>query len=181
MEFIVNNEWNSTANFYKLDLPYLVTVGDSIIAPESTEASLLQTAHVELVNRFDLTSNIIPRPPVKCIISMCPNQATITNSKIGTPIVHTLCNSCFEITCQLHNKMRDKYITIRGDHLFIHGAVMFLKKKYRWDDLDIPLMYINDTISAIVSSYYPMWVLIRELPLPLDITRYIMIYFALIR
>lgn len=190
MDFIVNNEWNPNANFYKLQLPYSVTVGDSVIAitidPESTETDRIQAAFFQLLMNFDsVHSRGSMHPPIKCMILMCPNQATIDRTKSGTKLVHHLCDNCFKIINQLYIVIRNggnRRFTIIGDYLgdLWEDGIIYLKKKYRWNDSGIPQMYADEIVNAVVSSYYPMWMIVRELPLLNDVTKYIMIYFALI-
>ena len=180
MAFIVNNKWNPKADFSKLDLPYSVAVGDSIIAVtmahKSDRLSRIQAASFILDMGFDSTV-LMYRGHLECII--CSNRAILRHAKSYTRLIINMCDSCLNEVNKIWITMRELRSITEDVHLLSHDTNTFLKKKYRWDDPDIPSMYIADTVSAVVNAHYPIWLIVRELSLLSDVTRYIMIYYAL--
>lgn len=189
MDFIVNGEWNLSADLPKLSLPYSVVIGDSIIAviwaPESTERCLVRTAHhmrVGLYERRWLRVRDLPkRTTINCAISKCPNQVAVSvHLRLPTPHTIFLCEDCADSISEIIMANKEEDVMIGGDHLLIHNRqCMYLKQKCRWRSNIRPHpKYKNEIIGAIVNFHYPMWFLIGEMrELPDDLVRYIMLIY----
>lgn len=186
MDFIVNEEWNLSADFPKLSLPYSVIAGDSIIAvvyaPESIECCLVRTAHHMKIGLYEQGwFRGHGWPAANCAISKCPKQADV-NIHLHLPALHTifLCEDCADAISEIVMANEREDVMIGGDHLLIHNRqCMYLKQTCRWQPNN-PLhpRYEKEIINAIVNFHYPMWFLIGEMrELPNDLVKYIMLIY----